>query len=119
VDTAIFIQNLKFVFANYGVTKAHVAKMCGVSKATVSMWLSGRKPYRQSIEMMADIISGLLFIHVNAEQLVSEDLQAFLRRNEVKQVVVRNLLKEFSALPIEKLIQANDMVHRLREEGQE
>ena len=50
MDTAIFIENLKYIFANLGITKAHVAKMCGVSKATVSMWLAGRKPYRQSIE---------------------------------------------------------------------
>ncbi len=115
MDSAIFIQNLKFIFANYGITKAHMAKQCGVSKATVSMWLSGRKPYRQSIETMADAISDLLFVHVSPKQLTMEDLQSHLRRNEVKQVVVRSLLRELSALPMEKLIQANDLVHQLRE----
>jgi transcriptional regulator with XRE-family HTH domain len=117
VDTTIFIQNLKFIFANYGITKAHVAKQCSVSKATVSMWLSGRKPYSQSIETMADIFSALLFVHVSSDLLVSEDLQVYLRRNEVKQVVMRSLFRELSALPIEKLIQANEIVHRLRDDA--
>ena len=115
METAVFIENLKYIFANLGITKAHVAKMCGVSKATVSMWLAGRKPYRQSIETISDLISSLLYLSVTPEQLLQEDLQALLRRNEVKRVIIKKLLKDLSAMPIDDLIVVNDYVHRLAE----
>jgi transcriptional regulator with XRE-family HTH domain len=115
METAVFIENLKYIFANLGITKAHVAKMCGVSKATVSMWLAGRKPYRQSIETISDLISSLLYLSVSPEQLLQEDLQALLRRNEVKRVIIKKLLKDLSAMPIDDLIVVNDYVHRIAE----
>jgi transcriptional regulator with XRE-family HTH domain len=71
METAIFVENLNYVFKNLGITKAHVAKICGVSKATVSMWLSGRKPYRQSIETIADLFSDLLHLSITADQLLA------------------------------------------------
>jgi len=116
VETAVFIENLKYIFKNLGITKAYVAKMCGVSKATVSMWLAGRKPYRQSIETIAELISSLLHLAVTADQLLGEDLQALLRKNEVKRVVIKKLLKELSAMPINDLIVVNDYVHRIVEQ---
>jgi transcriptional regulator with XRE-family HTH domain len=116
METAVFIENLKYIFANLGITKAHVAKMCGVSKATVSMWLAGRKPYRQSIETISDLISSLLYLSVTPEQLLQEDLQALLRRNEVKRVIIKKLLKDLSAMPIDNLIVVNDYVHRIAEQ---
>jgi len=119
METAIFIENLKYIFANLGITKAHVAKMCGVSKATVSMWLAGRKPYRQSIETISDLISSLLYLSVTPEQLLAEDLQGLLRKNEVKRVVIKKLLKELSAMPIDDLIVVNDYVHRVAEAKKE
>jgi transcriptional regulator with XRE-family HTH domain len=116
METAVFIENLKYIFANLGITKAHVAKMCGVSKATVSMWLAGRKPYRQSIETISDLISSLLYLSVTPEQLLSEDLQGLLRKNEVKRVIIKKLLKDLSAMPIDDLIVINDYVHRIAEQ---
>lgn len=116
METAVFIENLKYIFANLGITKAHVAKMCGVSKATVSMWLAGRKPYRQSIETISDLISSLLYLSVSPEQLLSEDLQGLLRKNEVKRVIIKKLLKDLSAMPIDDLIVINDYVHRIAEQ---
>ncbi len=116
METAVFIENLKYIFKNLGITKAYVAKMCGVSKATVSMWLAGRKPYRQSIETIAELISSLLHLAVTADQLLGEDLQALLRKNEVKRVVIKKLLKELSAMPINDLIVVNDYVHRIVEQ---
>ncbi|MFA7332166.1 MAG: helix-turn-helix transcriptional regulator [Candidatus Delongbacteria bacterium] len=118
METAVFIENLKYIFANLGITKAHVAKMCGVSKATVSMWLAGRKPYRQSIETISDLISSLLYLSVSPEQLLSEDLQGLLRKNEVKRVIIKKLLKDLSAMPIDDLIVINDYVHRIAEQQQ-
>lgn len=119
MDTAVFIENLKYIFANLGITKAHVAKMCGVSKATVSMWLAGRKPYRQSIETISDIVSSLLYLSVTPEELLTEDLQGLLRKNEVKRVIIRKLLKNLSAMPIDDLIKVNEYVHRVTESQQE
>jgi len=116
METAVFIENLKYIFANLGITKAHVAKMCGVSKATVSMWLAGRKPYRQSIETISDLISSLLYLSVTPEQLLAEDLQGLLRKNEVKRVIIKKLLKDLSAMPIDDLIVINDYVHRIAEQ---
>jgi len=115
METAVFIENLKYIFANLGITKAHVAKMCGVSKATVSMWLAGRRPYRQSIETISDLISSLLYLSVSPEQLLGEDLQGLLRKNEVKRVIIKKLLKDLSAMPIDSLIVVNDYVHRIAE----
>ncbi|MDP2359944.1 MAG: helix-turn-helix transcriptional regulator [bacterium] len=115
METGIFIENLKYIFANLGITKAHVAKMCGVSKATVSMWLAGRKPYRQSIETISELISSLLYLAVTPEQLLLEDLQTLLRKNEVKRVIIKKLLKDLSAMPIDNLIVVNDYVHRVAE----
>ncbi len=116
METAVFIENLKYIFANLGITKAHVAKMCGVSKATVSMWLAGRKPYRQSIETISDLISSLLYLSVRPEQLLTEDLQSLLRKNEVKRVIIKKLLNDLSAMPIDDLIVINDYVHRIAEQ---
>jgi transcriptional regulator with XRE-family HTH domain len=116
METAVFIENLKYIFANLGITKAHVAKLCGVSKATVSMWLAGRKPYRQSIETISDLISSLLYLSVTPEQLLAEDLQGLLRKNEVKRVIIKKLLKDLSAMPIDDLIVINDYVHRIAEQ---
>jgi transcriptional regulator with XRE-family HTH domain len=115
MENANFIENLKYIFANLGVTKAHVAKLCGVSKATVSMWLAGRKPYRQSIETIAELISSLLYLTITPDQLLNEDLQALLRKNEVKRVIIKKLLKDLSTMPIDSLIVVNDYVHKLVE----
>lgn len=115
MENSSFIENLKFIFANLGVTKAHVAKLCGVSKATVSMWLAGRKPYRQSIETISELISSLLYITITPEQLVGDDLQALLRKNEVKRVIIKKLLRDLSAMSIDSLIVVNDYVHKLVE----
>jgi hypothetical protein len=42
-------------------------------------------------------------------------LQALLRRNEVKRVIIKKLLKDLSAMPIDDLIVVNDYVHRIAE----
>ena len=116
MGTAVFIENLKYIFKNLGITKAHVAKMCGVSKATVSMWLAGRKPYRQSIETISELISSLLHLSVTPDSLLNEDLQALLRKNEVKRVVIKKLLRELSAMPINDLLVVDDYVRRILEQ---
>jgi transcriptional regulator with XRE-family HTH domain len=116
MGTAVFIENLKYIFKNLGITKAHVAKMCGVSKATVSMWLAGRKPYRQSIETISELISSLLHLSVSPDSLLNEDLQGLLRKNEVKRVVIKKLLRELSAMPINDLLVVDDYVRRILEQ---
>ncbi len=116
MEPSTFINNLNYIFANLGITKAYVARQCGVSKATVSMWLAGRKPYRQSIETISELISSLLHLAVSPEELVNEDLQGLLRKNEVKRVVIKKLLRELSAMPIDDLIVVNDYVHRIVEQ---
>lgn len=110
MDTTTFVNNLNYVFGNLGITKAHVAKMCGVSKATVSMWLSGRRPYRQSIETIADYFSDLLYMGISAEELLSEDIPELLRRNAVKRVLVQKLVRELRQMPLENLVQVSEQV---------
>lgn len=115
METSIFIENLKYVFKNLGITKAHVAKMCGVSKATVSMWLAGRKPYRQSIEVISDLISSLLFIKILPDELMNKDIKKILRQNEVKIFYLRKLIRDLSDLTVEDLGRLNDYVQRVVE----
>jgi transcriptional regulator with XRE-family HTH domain len=113
METSVFIENLKYVFKNHGITKAFVAKKCGVSKATVSMWLAGRKPYRQSIEVIANLISSLLFIKVTPEDLMEQDINKLLRQNEVKIFVIRKLVVSLSDLSVEELVALNEYVQGL------
>ncbi len=110
-----FIENLKYVFRNLGITKAYVAKMCGVSKATVSMWLAGRKPYRQSIEVISELISSLLFIKITPDAIQNEDIKRILRMNEVKIVIIRKMIRDLSDLNMEDLVTLNEYVQRVIE----
>ena len=117
METTVFVDNVNYVFKNLGITKAHVAKICGVSKATVSMWLGGRKPYRQSIETIADLFSDLLHLSISADQLLAEDLPGLLRKNAVKRVVIKKLVRKLGAMPIEDLVRISDQVSRLSDKG--
>ncbi len=110
MDTATFVNNLNYVFGNMGITKAHVAKMCGVSKATVSMWLSGRRPYRQSIETIAEYFSDLLYLDISAAELMQEEIPELLRRNAVKRVLVQKLVRDLRQMPLENLVQVSEQV---------
>jgi hypothetical protein len=69
-------------------------------------------PNRQSIETISDIVSSLLYLSVSPEELLTQDLQTLLRQNEVKRVIIRKLLKNLSAMPIDELIQVNEVVNR-------
>ena len=80
----IFRKNLPYYMNLAGINQAELAKAVGVSKSTVSTWLSGRSyPRIDTIQIIADVVG------CDTDDLVTENEEQVQKISEEERILFR------------------------------
>ena len=80
----IFKKNLPYYMSLAGVNQVELAKAVGVSKSTVSTWLSGRSyPRIDTIQIIADVLG------CETDNLVSANTRTIQQISEEEKILFR------------------------------